>query len=133
MKIVFADTSFFIAFSNRKDGDHHAAQDFVKTFRGRFVTTEWILVELGNFWSASPRRTSLANIVHRVRQNPFFRIISAVHHSFDAGLELYAERADKQWSLTDCISFVIMQDLGITEALTADHHFEQAGFTILLK
>jgi uncharacterized protein len=49
------------------------------------------------------------------------------------GIELYAERPDKGWSLTDCISFVVMQDRGITDALTADHHFEQAGFTALLK
>jgi predicted nucleic acid-binding protein len=49
------------------------------------------------------------------------------------GIQLYDSRPDKQWSLTDCISFVVMQDRGIVEALTGDHHFEQAGFTALLK
>lgn len=52
---------------------------------------------------------------------------------FDAGLELYASRSDKEWSLTDCISFVVMRERGITDALTGDHHFEQAGFVALLK
>lgn len=47
--------------------------------------------------------------------------------------ELFGKRLDKEWSLTDCISFVVMQDEGILEALTGDHHFEQAGFSVLLK
>jgi hypothetical protein len=51
----------------------------------------------------------------------------------DRGLALYAARPDKEWSLTDCVSFLVMQDHGVTEALTADHHFEQAGFVALLK
>ena len=49
------------------------------------------------------------------------------------GVALYAERPDKDWSLTDCISFVVMRKMDITEALTGDRHFEQAGFTALLK
>ena len=53
--------------------------------------------------------------------------------SFDWGRILFAARKDKDWSLTDCISFVVMQEHGITDALTADHHFEQAGFVALLK
>jgi uncharacterized protein len=52
---------------------------------------------------------------------------------FSAGLELFRSRRDKEWSLTDCMSFVVMRERGITDALTNDHHFEQAGFRILLK
>ena len=52
---------------------------------------------------------------------------------FTRGLALYKERTDKEWSLTDCISFVIMRDLKLSAALTADRHFEQAGFMALLK
>jgi predicted nucleic acid-binding protein len=51
----------------------------------------------------------------------------------EEGIRLYASRADKEWSLTDCISFVVMQREAVTEALTGDHHFEQAGFVALLK
>jgi len=54
-------------------------------------------------------------------------------HLYQRGINLYAQRPDKEWSLTDCISFVVMSDRGITEALTGDHHFEQAGFRALLK
>jgi hypothetical protein len=52
---------------------------------------------------------------------------------FDARVALYGERMDKDWPLTDCISFVVMQREGITDALTGDRHFEQAGFVPLLK
>jgi predicted nucleic acid-binding protein len=52
---------------------------------------------------------------------------------YDAGIELYRLRPDKDWSLTDCISFVVMAKRGISAALPADRHFEQAGFTALLK
>jgi uncharacterized protein len=52
---------------------------------------------------------------------------------YQEGVKLYASRSDKEWSLTDCISFVIMERLGLAEALTADHHFQQAGFVRLLK
>lgn len=51
---------------------------------------------------------------------------------FQRGLAFYEERPDKAWSLTDCISFLVMSDEGMSEALTGDHHFEQAGFTRLL-
>jgi len=60
-------------------------------------------------------------------------IIPASHDLFRRGLELYFKRVDKEWSLTDCISFTVMSDEGLAEALTGDHHFEQAGFTILLR
>jgi hypothetical protein len=60
-------------------------------------------------------------------------MIPATQELFDRGVALYESRPDKEWSLTDCISFVVMADHGITEALTGDRHFEQAGFVALLK
>ena len=50
-----------------------------------------------------------------------------------AGFDLYESRLDKDWSLTDCVSFAVMTQRGLTEALTADHHFEQAGFRAMFK
>jgi uncharacterized protein len=64
---------------------------------------------------------------------PDITIIASQRELLAAGFSLYSQRPDKDWSLTDCISFVVMQREGITEALTGDHHFEQAGFSILLK
>lgn len=65
--------------------------------------------------------------------NPRVRIVPLSDEWFAAGLDLYARRPDKQWSLTDCVSFVVMGREGISEALTGDHHYEQAGFAVLLK
>ena len=58
--------------------------------------------------------------------------MDATSELFERGLALYNARPDKEWSLTDCISFVVMADEGLTDALTGDRHFEQAGFTALL-
>jgi predicted nucleic acid-binding protein len=68
-----------------------------------------------------------------LRRQSKFLIIPPTQQLFDAGFELYRKRPDKNWSLTDCISFTVMQERSITEALTGDHHFEQAGFAALLK
>ena len=67
------------------------------------------------------------------RSDPNVHIIPASHDLFQQGCELYFKRPDKNWSLTDCTSFVVMKEYGLTDALTTDHHFEQAGFTVLLK
>ena len=61
------------------------------------------------------------------------RVIPFNQNLFQAGLSLYETRLDKDWGLTDCISFVVMQREGILEAFTSDKHFEQAGFIRLLK
>jgi predicted nucleic acid-binding protein len=60
-------------------------------------------------------------------------IVASSRELFRRGFDLYADRPDKEWSLTDCISFVVMTDRRITDALTGDHHFEQAGFVAILK
>jgi uncharacterized protein len=60
-------------------------------------------------------------------------IAPATSEAFAEGIKLYADRPDKDWSLTDCISFIVMKERGIIEALTGDHHFEQAGFRAALK
>jgi len=61
------------------------------------------------------------------------KLIAADTVTFNAGLDLYRQRVDKDWSLTDCISFAVMQRMSLIDALTTDHHFEQAGFNVLLK
>ena len=78
------------------------------------------------------RRAAFLRLVDNVKNNPLCLIVPASQPLFDQGLALYAERPDKEWSLTDCISFVVMREHGLTEALTGDRHFEQAGFNALL-
>jgi hypothetical protein len=92
-----------------------------------------VLTELGDAMVNPQDRLEFVAIMNDLRTSPRVHIAPTNQALFDAGIQLFAERTDKQWSLTDCISFVVMQREGIAEALTGDQHFEQAGFTVLLK
>jgi len=129
---VFADTSFYIAFINPRDSLHEKASAFSSSFQGTFVTTEYVLVELGNWFSSTENRGIFVEYCRRLTITPTTIVVDAQPELFKAGLELNESRGDKSWSLTDCISFEIMKQLGIAEAATADHHFEQAGFRMAL-
>jgi uncharacterized protein len=129
---VFADTSFLIAVMSERDEWHALARRLSATISGRMVTTEWVLVELGNYLAKSPLRNTFTRFIDDLDRDPAVVVLTAEAASFDAGLELFASRPDKNWSLVDCISFTVMSERGITNALTADHHFEQAGLRVLL-
>jgi uncharacterized protein len=133
MRPVFADTSFYIAFVNPTDAGHDAAIDFVQHFRGKSVTTDYVLLEVGNWLARSGDRTVFLDLLKNLKADTDATILEGNHSLFESGLNLYAARLDKSWSLTDCTSFIVMQRLHLTEALTADHHFEQAGFKALLR
>lgn len=133
MKPVFADTSFFVAICNPRDGLHRMATEVAAGVHREVVTTEFVLLELGNWLSRSGDRSVFVALVAQLEADPHARVIPADSALFRRGLELYTDRCDKNWSLTDCISFVVMREAKVLEALTADHHFEQAGFAILLK
>ena len=87
---------------------------------------------MGDALASPDQRRLFVAILADLKRDPHTTIVPPTQLLFGAGCDLYSERPDKNWSLTDCISFVVMQQHGITEALTADHHFDQAGFTILL-
>ena len=133
MKLLFADTAFYIALVNPHDAFHPKALDLARRCEQRLLTTEYVLVEVGNFLSRSGDRSLFVRLIKALRGDPNLAILPSERILFERGLNLYASRMDKDWSLTDCISFVVMKERTITEALTGDHHFEQAGFKILLK
>jgi predicted nucleic acid-binding protein len=97
------------------------------------VVTQFVLLELANALSRANTRRLFTDLLRQLRSDPNAVIGPASGELFDRGCAAFTERPDKTWSLTDCISFVVMQEHGLTEALTADHHFEQAGFAALLK
>ena len=133
MTRVFADTSFYQALLNPRDAWHVAALDFARTFRGPVLTSEYVLCELGALMSRGKLRPLFLDLVHQLESSAHVEIVHAAHEHFEAGLQLFAERLDKDWSLTDCTSFVLMQKHAIDQALATDHHFEQAGFRMPLK
>ena len=131
MRRVFADTSYFIAVIVPDDVAHARAQALANE-QFRLVTTAWIMTELAAYLSAPDNRALFNRLLARLRTSPVVEFIPASQELFDRGTELYAARADKSWSLVDCISFHVMESEGITDALTTDHHFIQAGFKSLL-
>lgn len=99
----------------------------------RVVTTEAVLTEIGNALSSARNRSFAAKYIESVQRTASFEVVYSTVDLFHRGFTFYNERQDKEWGLTDCISFVVMREQGITEALTADRHGEQAGFTALLR
>jgi uncharacterized protein len=131
--IVFADTFALVAWLNPKDQAHARVTTYLNGFTGRLVTTEWVLMELADALSAPAARGAAVALLQAVRADPFFDVVGYDPHVYQAGFDLFAARPDKAWSLTDCISFALMTQRGLFDALTADHHFEQAGFRAVFK
>jgi uncharacterized protein len=100
--------------------------------RRPILTTEFILLELGNACARAEDHADFLALLAGIRASPRTRVIPLDSRLLQRGLNLFASRPDKNWSLTDCISFVVMQEEGLTEALAGDSHFEQAGFRALL-
>ena len=132
MNAAFADTFFYLALLNDSDPGHELALLESKVSR-QIVTTEFILVELGNACARAEDHADFLALVAGMRASPRVKIIPVSSELLARGLELMRERSDKDWSLTDCISFVVMEMVQLQEALTGDQHFEQAGFKALLK
>ncbi|HRP04495.1 MAG TPA: PIN domain-containing protein [Opitutaceae bacterium] len=132
MKTVFADAFFFLALLNPSDGAHWQSVEFNRSLLAYRMTTTWVLTEVADAMSRPAKRGVFLEFIAELERNPAFRIEPTSEALYRRGLAHYADRPDKDWSLTDCISFVVMRENGIGEALTGDHHFTRAGFTPLL-
>lgn len=130
---VFVDTFAFIAWLSPKDPAHIKVSGYLEAFTGRMVTTEWVLMELADALAAPKARSTAAAFIHSIRNDALFEVLGYLPELHEAGFQLYVDRPDKAWSLTDCISFEAMKLRGLSEALTADQHFEQAGFRAVFK
>jgi predicted nucleic acid-binding protein len=133
MKRVFGDAFFFLALLSERDAAHRKARHVCSEQPLQIVTRQWVLTEVADGMARSDYRQQFISFARQLPDASHLEIIPANAEIFARGLERYCQRPDKQWSLTDCISFLAMEDEGLTEALMGDHHFEQAGFTILLK
>ena len=136
MSVVFADSGYWIALWNPRDALHRrsmAAADALGT--SDVVTTQLVLVEALNSMAGKPeyRRTFAARMVHDLEDDPSVEIVPQTDTQFRAAVIRYASRPDQSWSLTDCASFLVMEERNITDALAFDRDFEQAGFRALLR
>jgi uncharacterized protein len=133
MKAIFADSFHYLALLTSADPAHSFAIEEHDRPGRTIVTTEAVLLEVGDALCEPPDHDDFLALYETVRSDPRTKIIPLNRTLIERGIQLFRKRADKNWPLTDCISFVVMKDEGISEALTADHHFEQAGFKVLLK
>ena len=136
MTSVFLDTAYVIALVSGRDQYHQQAlqvEEEVAQGNIPVVTTQAVLTEVGNALAVPPYRRIAVGYLEMLEREPVVEIIPVSDALFHRGLDLYRARQDKKWGLTDCISFVVMRERGITDALTADKHFEQAGFNVLLR
>lgn len=135
MKKVFADTSGWLAVLVKSDALHEkAVETYLRLLASNrdFVVHEAILLEIGNSLSNVKARNIAVKLKENIENSNRIELIALSPELLEAGWQLYAERTDKNWGIVDCISFVLMERLNISEALTADKHFEQAGFIKLL-
>ena len=135
MKAVFADTFYWIALTNRRDGAHITVMELSAKLAPRsVVTSDEVLTEFLAYCASDELLRAVAGrAVAGLLKNPDIRIIPQSRGSFLEGLALYNNRPDKGYSLTDCISMQTMRREGLTDVLTNDRHFEQEGFRTLFR
>lgn len=138
MNDIFVDTSGWANWLNRGQPFHALATQIVSQVRKsgrRLVTTNYVLAGLVALLTSPMRVSKPQQIVHlsAIRLATWVDVLHIDQALDAAAWNLWQSRPDKEWSLVDCASFVVMQQRGLTDALTTDRHFEQAGFVRLLK
>lgn len=136
MRSVFADAAYWIALLNPRDNLHDVAKvALAQHGPSQVVTTEMVLAEVFNGLSSHgvAIRKSVCHMMAQLRPRVDVSIIPQTSRQFRDAAQRYESREDKEWSLTDCASFLVMEEKRLEEVLSADHHFERAGFRVLLK
>ena len=131
--MIFVDTGYWIALLDDRDELHANALDWASRAVGPMVSTDLVLVETVNYLTARMSRERLHVLLDGLMAAGIVEFVAASPERLQQGLTLHRSRPDKAWSLTDCVSFVVMQERSIREALAYDHHFQQAGFVALLR
>lgn len=126
------DTAFVVGLTNKNDEEHEKAIELAALYNGKpLLITDAVLLEIGNALSRRFKPQAI-EAIEGFLAAPEVEIVRVDETLFDKGFELYKSHADKTWGLVDCISFVVMRENNITDALTSDRHFVQAGFRALM-
>ena len=136
MREVFADTGYWVAMVRVNDELHEIVTSLTQRLEScRIVTTEMVLTEFLDYFSKQGYywRGLASDITRGLMDNPEIEVVEQTSKQFREAFARYATRLDQRWSLTDCASFLVMEERSITEALAYDRDFEQAGFTALLR
>lgn len=133
MTTTFIDTSFVLALVLKNDAHHVRAGAWQRRTIGPLLTIEFVLAEVADALATASLRLIASSVISAIRGDARIQVVPASTAILDRALALYTSRSDKDWGLTDCVSFTAMRDAGVFDALTSDHHFEQAGFRALLR
>jgi predicted nucleic acid-binding protein len=134
-RVVFIDTAYLVAIADRRDFKHAQALRLateLDTSRADLVTTDAILIELGDYFSTSHLRLTASDAVAAIRADPAWEVVLLSAALVAAGEARFRRYGDKNWSVTDCISMEVMRQRRVREVATSDHGFEQAGFRVLM-
>jgi len=133
---VFLDTSGLIAVVNADDQWHAAAETVWRELVAsgtRLATTSLVLIELGDGLSRIQHRQLAIRIHDSLHAARRIEIVQTTSDHEERAWQLFRQTGDKEWGMTDCVSMIVMRDHDVTRVFSSDHHFEQAGFEILLK
>lgn len=132
LKKTFVDTFYIVALVNRRDEFHEKANELVKYYdKQPLLITDAVLLEIGNSLARNYKNEAVEIFEEFFISNEL-EIVRLDETLFNKAFELYKNHSDKSWGLVDCISFVVMKEHGVTDALTCDKHFVQAGFRALM-
>lgn len=131
--MMFVDTGFLFAISTPRDRLYARSMKWAAVLNGPMLTTEYVIWEMVNALSSPKDRRQSHALLESIQSSPRWTIVPASSSLYTSGLAMHRQHGDKEWSLTDCISFIVMRERAVQRALTHDHHFEQAGFEALLR
>lgn len=132
---VYLDSSYATALGVPKDEHHGRAVELARQLESnsvRMVTSRAVVLEIGNALSRSAYRAGAVALLADMEADRDVEIVPLIESLYSRAFEMFRQYRDQEWGLTDCVSFVIMHDRGLTDALTADKGFVQAGFRALL-
>lgn len=130
---IFVDTLFIVALINKRDQHHQKALELSEEFENYpLITTDAVFLEVGNALSSNYKNEAV-ELMEYFLESDDVEVVRLSPDLFDEALNLYKKHQDKSWGLVDCISFVVMKRYEVTQSLTFDRHFIQAGFQALMK
>jgi uncharacterized protein len=114
MKAIFGDTYYFLAIGNERDQGHQRAVQYAASYKGQILTTEWVLTEVADALASPAQRGQFLTLFELIKDDSNWTVVAASHELLARGIAFFSQRSDKSWSLTDCISFMVMQEHGLT-------------------
>lgn len=133
---LFLDTAFALALANPHDTLHDRAARLANQIEHetiRLITTQAVLIEIGNALAKQRYRMASIHLLTSLAHDPMVDVVVLTERLYQQAFHLYCQRPDKEWGMTDCVSFIVMESRGLTDALTYDIHFQQAGYRALLR